>query len=186
MPQKSAKERILASLRSEGKPICDRCLIALSGLKYPSHTSMACCALSDDGQIQRGLGICRICRKLLLVNSIKDLPATIVKAKIRAGTTADRVLKLLGELQAPLCDDCLTETAKLTQRPQANTVSRFLYDRGLSQRGKAKCSLCGKTKTGSWALDMPTPQPVAPRADKSKLVQRASPVEEELAEDDSP
>lgn len=61
----------------------------------------------------------------------------------------ERMLEVLREHGAPLCDDCVWEPAGMKSRQQANSRGRRLEALGVIRRGRGTCSSCRKYKTVS-------------------------------------
>ena len=68
-------------------------------------------------------------------------------------TIKDNILSYLKKNSIKICDDCLTKELDFNQRQTAFSNCRDLHNKGLINRDKAICNLCGKDKNCSWNND---------------------------------
>lgn len=68
-------------------------------------------------------------------------------------TIKDNILSYLKKNSVKVCDDCLTKELNFNQRQVAFSNCKDLYNKGLINRDKAICNLCGKDKNCSWNKD---------------------------------
>ncbi|HHW42038.1 MAG TPA: hypothetical protein GXX19_13025 [Syntrophomonadaceae bacterium] len=66
-------------------------------------------------------------------------------------THRERILKVLSETAAPLCDDCLARIAGIAPRQTVYQNCTGMAKVGIVQRGRGNCVSCAKTKIVSWA-----------------------------------
>lgn len=59
----------------------------------------------------------------------------------------------------PICDDCVSASASLASRQQANRIGRELLAAGVIGRATGTCSICGKSKTVSVVSGRRLPAP---------------------------
>ena len=66
-------------------------------------------------------------------------------------TIKDNILSYLRKNSVKICDDCLTKELDFNQRQVAFSNCRDLHNKGLINRDKSICNLCGKDKNCSWS-----------------------------------
>jgi len=75
-------------------------------------------------------------------------------------THRERILKVLSETAAPLCDDCLAKIAGITPRQTVYQNCTGMAKAGIIRRDQGECASCAKVKKVSWMEN-----PVEPHAD---------------------
>lgn len=63
-------ERIRETLRSVDAPICDDCLAMQASITPRQQVNQICRQLADRGDVDREQGMCTICGKAKIVNSL--------------------------------------------------------------------------------------------------------------------
>jgi len=72
----TVKERILEALKSNGKQVCDDCMVGLVSLTHRQTSFMYCNQLEKDGLLRRYKDQCALCNKVKTVNTLSDKNAT--------------------------------------------------------------------------------------------------------------
>lgn len=74
----------------------------------------------------------------------RRLPAN---SKASAGRNADRITRFLADLRPALfCDDCIADKLGLSNRREANRITRTLGKSSIFWRDIGACSVCGQYK----------------------------------------
>lgn len=63
-------DRIKATLESVDAPICDDCLAMQAAIQPRQQVNQICRQLADHGEVDREQGMCTICGKAKIVNSV--------------------------------------------------------------------------------------------------------------------
>lgn len=70
-----------------------------------------------------------------------------VRDMARKSTIHGHVERVVCELAgAAICDDCITDRLNLSERSQANAITRVMGELPGFSRGKGECSVCGRRK----------------------------------------
>ena len=67
----------------------------------------------------------------------------------------DRILATLGQVEKPICDDCLSKQAQVRPRQVVNQVCSALGRQDIIRREKVPCGICGKRKLTSLMVERP-------------------------------